>query len=607
MCILKRISWISLFAFVTILESNLPLKAFSHNCDNLPKQHALIMYGQPKYGLNFSHFDYVNPNAPKGGTLVIGTVGTFDTLNPYDIKGIPPISISMTVDSLMVRSRDEAFTMYGLVAKNVCVTPDFSSMTFYLDERAKFSDGSPITTKDVEFSFNILKQKGTMAQRHHYSKIKSVRVINGHTITFIFAKKPDGSYDKELPLIISKLNILSKDFFDKHDFQNLGMQPFLASGPYKIKTANPGRSIVFERNKNYWAQDLPVNKGMYNFDYIHIHYYKNKQSLIQAFLAGEIDFYAESNPQDWKNNIKGPMIASGKIEKLNVTHQLPVTVSVFLMNLRRPIFQNEEVRKALKLAFDFETLNKMAYDGQLQQANSLFANTILQPPQLPMAAEKRVLQKFIPPLPEKILHESIDPQFSSYREKLIVADTLLKTQGWIIVDGKRVHQQTGAPLTFEFLIKDQALEKIALWYKKNLEKLGIFISVRLVDTVQYEKRTSGRDFDMIVHYVSNSLSPGIEQTYYYTAKLADVKGSSNYMGIKDKVIESLANELATVNNYEELIANVHALDRVMQFKNYFIPFSYNNTYYWAYWADRIDFKLDPKVGGNIIEWGWSKK
>lgn len=575
------------------------------------KKNAISRYGAVKYPENFSHFNYANPNAPKGGRLVLGTIGTFDTLNKDDIKGIPAQSLLMTHDPLMQRSMDEPFSLYGLIAQSAEIAPDYSYITFYLNPKATFHDGTPITAQDVEFTFNLLKEKGRPNQRHHYAKIEKVKVLDPHTITFHFKKTADDKYDPELPLIMAVLRPLSKEFFKNHDFLNMGLTTILSSGPYKVGTFKAGQAITFERVKNYWAQDLAVNKGRYNFDQIKIDYYKNKAALNQAFLSGAVDFHAETSPQEWKTNITGPMIHSGKIKKLEITHKMPVTLSTFLFNLRRPIFQDASVRQALSLVLNFDTLNKMAFQNELKRTNSLFANTTLACPPLPTDKEKELLKQYSPPLSDNILSEPVGPKPAltpaEYRASIAKGDTLLKQAGWIIKNGKRVHEKTKQPLTFEFLIKDQALEKVALAYKKNLEMLGIFITVRLVDTVQYEKRTSTHDFDMIVHYSTNSLSPGAEQSYYYSSAMANVEGSSNYMGIQDPVVEKLANALSTSSTYDELTLKVHALDRVLLFNHCYIPFSYNNKYYWAYWTDRVDFKVDPEIGGNVPELGWSKK
>jgi microcin C transport system substrate-binding protein len=585
----------------------------------------LARFGKPKYPADFTSFAYVNPDAPKGGKLKMGTAGTFDTLNQYIAKGIPPIVLalqsgSLTVDSLMVRAVDEPFSLYALIAEKVDLAPDNSSITFYINPKARFHDGTPILAEDVKFSYEMLKEQGLPRYRLFYGKIEKIEVLAPRTIKLTFQKTETG-YDPEIPMITAVLHVFSKAKYEGKNFRETGMSPVLGSGPYRVLKAEAGRSVVYERVKDYWAADLPVNKGKYNFDIIQLDYYKNAEAQFQAFKAGEFDAFFEINTEQWRHGYNTPAVRSGKIKKVEAKHQRPVTVRTSIFNMRRPLFQDIRVREAIGLAYDWETINKMICHDDFMRVDSLFANTRLAHKGPAQGLELKLLEPYLDTIPKKIIEMGYIPPTTKgdgdARANLEAADKLLNEAGWIIVSEKdaitqqtvirRVNKNTKKPLTFEYMYKDPRFEKFVATFRKNLSQLGIDLKLRFMDTVQYEARVVDSDFDMISHLWSNTLSPGNEQVYYFSQKTADQKGSSNYIGVKDPVLEALSMKVANAKTEEEQLAAVHALDRVVMGRHYFVPMFYDNSIYWAYWADRVEFPtFNPLVGTNTLEWWWAK-
>ncbi len=570
---------------------------------------AISRYDKPLYPIDFSNFSYVNPNAPKGGTLKLGTVGTYDSLNVDIVKGIAAEALTLTTDPLMRRASGEPFSMYGVLAQFIEVAPDYSSVTFFINPAAKFHDGSSVTAEDVKFSIEIKRDKGLPRYKQFYSRIAEIHVVDSHTIKLDLVKNADGNYDPELPLIIANLRVLQKKQLESLDFTSTGLTTLIGSGPYKVKTADQGRSVVYERDPNYWGKDLPVNRGYYNFENIQIEYFKNVQAQFQSFTAGEFDIYFETNPNQWETGYNFSALKDGRVKKVETEHKRQVAVRTIIFNMRRPLFSDIRVRKALTYAFDFETLNKIVFSGSMKRPHSLFANTYLAHEGAAVGLEKEILSKFSDKLPKGMMDATFTLPSTDgngdQRANLEAADKLLKEAGWAIKNGKRVNA-SGQVLTLEIMIKDPKMEKIGIAYRESLKKLGVDLVVRMIDTVQYENRVVESNFDMIIHTWANSLSPGNEQAYYFSAKNADIPGSSNYIGIKDDVAESLAQMIAATKDGESLKASVHALDRYVMYNYFQIPLAYDNVSRWAYWAERLAYpEVDPLVGTNVMEWGWS--
>lgn len=586
------------------------LSQLQHSQSQSPQPQVFISrFNTPKYAPGFENFAYVNVHAPKGGRVVMGTIGTFDSLNKDIVKGIPAHSLLMTADPLMKSTIDDPHSVYPLIAEKVTVAPDASFVIFHLNPKARFHDDSPITATDVQFTIELLGTQGLPRYRSYFHQIEKITVIDLQTIRFDL-KKINGEYDRELPTIIAKTRILSQKSLAGIDFASSGLTPILGSGPYKVGAVSPGRSIVYERVKNYWAADLPVNKGQYNFDEIMIDYYKNAQAQFEAFKAGEFDCFFEPDQKQWHTAYNFTAIKDGRVKQVRAEHQRPVSVHTFIFNLRRPIFQDLRVRKALNYAYDFETFNKMYCHGAYHRMTSLFANTHFVSTEPPQGIELDYLLPYKDKLPPEIFSQAFSVPTTKgngdQRENLKIADQLLNEAGWVIKDGKRVFQETGQPMVIEFMLKDSRLEKVVLAYKKSLAQLGIVLNVRMVDVTQYEKRAVEKDFDMIIHTWTNSLSPGIEQKYYFCAESADQPGSSNYIGVKDVMYEKLATHTANARSETELNAAVRALDRVVMGTYLMIPVFYDNQLSFSYWADRLSFPtFDKTVGTNVLEWWWS--
>lgn len=571
---------------------------------------AISRFGQPKYPADFKAVDYVNPKATKGGRIRIGTIGTFDSANKDIAKGTVAEGMLLTFDPLMKKTQDDPHSWYGVIAEKADLAPDNSSITFYLNPKAKFHDGSPITAEDVEFSINLLMEKGLPRYKKFYSQIEKIEIINPHTIKFTF-KKGDEGYDRELPMIIANLRVLSKKDLKDKDFQATGLKPVMGSGAYRVAKVDQGRSVVYERVKDYWAADLPINVGQFNFDIIEIQYYKNNHSLFESFKAGEFDCYFEADEKQWHTAYDFKAIKQGKVKKVEVEHTRPVTVRTLIFNMHDPLFADIRLRKALAYAFDFETMNKQLFHNAYHRMTSLFANTHFDSKGTVSDEVLKALEPYKADLDPGIFEKTLDlykPQSAGeHRHALMIADKLLTEAGWIIKDGKRVHKETGKPLAIDFMVKDQRLEKLVLEYARSLKKLGIDLNALRVDSVQYEQIVLDRKFQIIAHSWTNSLSPGIEQSYYFSREMADVKGSSNYIGIKNQAIETLAKNVSFAKTEKELKLDVQVLDHAVMGMYYFIPGLYDNKLCFAYWEDRLGLpEIDPAVGTNAMEWWWAK-
>lgn len=579
------------------------------------RSYFLSRFNTPKYDESFTAFSYVNPDAPKGGRLRMATIGSFDSLNKDIVKGISAEGLLMTTDPLMKKAIDDPYSWYPLIAREAELSPDFSSVTFYLDERARFHDGTPIRAEDIKFTLEVFRDKGLPKYRKYFSKVIQIDILDPLTIRFTFEQDPVKGYDREIPIAIANLRPISKKYLEDKDFQFTGLKPLLGSGPYRVKEVDQGQKITYERVQDYWAADLPVNKGQYNFDQIDIVYFKTDQTLRESFKVGDIDVFFETSQHKWNTGYDFPAVLKGDIIKVDAEHSRPVPVRTPIFNMKNPIFQDRNVRKAIALLYDFNHINKTHFHGIYKPMSSLFANTHFVPKGEPSSAELNVLAPFKNQLSSEIYEDSIPVPESNcgetaqqWRRKMCEsADKLLRQSGWVIQNGKRVNEKTGQVLRFVFLIKDPQLEGMALAFRDGLKRLGIQMDVRRVDVTQYEKQAVDKTFDMIFHTWSNSLNPGVEQEYYFDPKAADQPGSSNYIGVKDPAIFSLAKKLATARSQDELAIFVKAFDRAVMGMYYMIPGVYDNHTRFAYWADRLEFpQIDPEAGTNAPEWWWSK-
>lgn len=593
----------SVFIFIFTLSMTL-LAATTTSPQKSPPVTALSRLNAPiKY--KSLPFPFVKSDAPKGGALKLSTVGTFDMLNPFIMKGTCAEGLAICYEKMMQRSVSEPFTLYPQLAEHVELAPDFFSITFFMHPKA------PLNAHDAKYTWETLRDKGPPRYKHFYKNVKDVVVVDERTVRVEFNVNEKGVYDSEIPLIFALFPILSKAQLEKIDFSNSGMAPLIGSGPYRVGAVEQGHFVTLERNLDYWGRDLPVNQGMYNYDRIRIDYYKNAQAQLQAFAAGEFDIMFETNPNQWitgYEDMRG--IKSGQIVRVSAPHTRQVLVRTLLMNMKKELFKNWHVRKALTLAFDFDEMNKRVFDGLMKSPCSLFANTHLAHNGKLEGAELALLERYKDQIDPEIYAEMTTDSFKTSipgQRRMVIEKALeyLKKAGYTIQKGVCMNTK-GEPLKFEILIKDPRLEKIALTYKESLKILGIELTVRMVDTVQYENRVSERDFDMIVHAWANSLSPGSEQSYYFSQEMADKNGSSNYMGLKDFVAEALAKGVGEAQNHEAHVAAVRVMDRYVMHMAYQVPLNYDPVTRWSYWKNRITYpQIDSDVGLDVMRFGWA--
>ena len=570
--------------------------------------HALTFHGLPKHGPDFEHLGYVNPDAPKGGTLRLMGTRTYDSFNPFIVKGNPAIGLTFlggagfVFEGLMANGADEPNTSYCLICETVEVATDNTWTEFVLRPEARFHDGSPVTPEDVIFSFNTLRDKGLPLFQLYYGDVKDVVKTSERSIRFNFKT----SENFELPGILAQLSVLSKAYWEDREFDETTLDPPIGSGPYSIESFEPGRFVVFKRLENYWAEDLPLKRGLHNFDEIRFDYYRDADVAMEAFNVGEYDLRRENSAGRWANAYRADLIDSGQVVKLELEDGMPNQTQWFVPNLRRSKFADRRVRQALALAFDFEWTNRTIAYGAYRQATSFFDGSELASSGLPGTRELEILEPYQARIPEEVFtQEFIPPQSDgsgNIRENLILANQLLATADWIEQDGKRVNLDTGEALTIEFLIMQQNMTQWIDPYIHNLARLGIEGSVRVVDTAQFINRVAEFDFDMIITGWAQSLSPGNEQREYWGSAAADRTGSRNYTGIRNPVIDELIENLISAQTREELISYTRALDRILLWNYYTIPqlTSYLNRI--AYWNKFGIPDVVPMQGPVIDAW-----
>ena len=560
-----RLSFLYILVFVFTVLAN---EAYANQKE---AEHAFAMHGKPKYGENFKHFEYVNPLAPKGGKLINEAMGTFDSFNPFILKGVKAAGLGLIYDSLMVGSSDEAFTNYGLIAESIIVPEDRSWVSFNLNPDAEWHDGRPISVDDVIWTFNTLISEGHPSFKIYYRDVELVEQTGKRQVTFRFPK----STNRELPLILGQMTILPKHYWEGQNFKKTTLKPPLGSGAYRIKNFEAGRSISYERVKHYWATDLPVNKGQSNFDEISYEYYRDRDVATEAFKSGAFDLRAENQSKRWATAYDFPALKEGKVKKILIPHERPTGMQGFVFNTRKDFFSDPKVRLAINYAWDFEWTNKTLMYNAYKRTNSYFSNSELSSSgTLPEGEELKILQKFKRQVPKQVFDEVYKaPQTDgsgNNRKNLRLALKLLREAGWAVKDGKLVNRN-GIPLKFELLIAYPSIERLALPLKQSLKRLGIEMSIRTVDVAQYQQRVDTFDFDMIVSSFGQSLSPGNEQRDFWHSTNADRPGSRNLIGIKEPAIDKLVELVIESPDRESLISRTRALDRVLLWNHYVIP------------------------------------
>lgn len=567
--------------------------------------HAIAMHGAPKYKPGFTHLDYANPDAPKGGTLRHGITGTFDNLHVNTIKGQPAAGLGMIYDSLMARVWDEPFTMYGLVAGSVDMPEDRSEITFYLRPEARFHDGEPLTAEDVVFSFEALKEHGKPVTRHIYSLVEKVDVIDDYTVRFVFSPE----HDAETAMILSMMPVMPKHYWQGRDFDKTTLDAPLGSGPYRIAEVEPGRKIVYERVRDYWAADLPINVGFYNFDTVIYDYYRDDTVAMEAFKAGNYDLRRESNGTKWTLSYDFPAVRDGDVVLEELEHGRPEYARSLIFNTRREIFADRAVREALGYAFDFEWMNAKLLHGMYKRIDSYFPNSELAASGAPGALELAVLDEWRGQVPDQVFGTAYAPPETAgkgaalRRKNLRTAMAILKKAGWVIRDGVLVNAKTGRKLSFEILLRNPEDEKVALAYVESLKRIGVDAGVRTVDSAQFTRRLNDFDYDMVLFRWINSLSPGNEQLNYWGSAAADLPGSRNYAGVKSPAVDAVAASIGESKTREELVARTRALDRLLTWGYYGVPLYYLGRDLVAYRAGLKRPEVTP-VYGMVIETWW---
>ena len=554
--------------------------------------HALSLVGTPKYPPGFSHFKWTDPDAPKGGLVRIHSIGTFDSLNQFPVKGNSASGLGLIYDSLMTTSPDEPSAEYGLIAEAVSYPEDFSSVTFRLRSQARFHDGEPVKPEDVIFSFKQIT-KASPNWKFYYKNVVRAEKTGANEVTFHF----DVKGNRELPQIVGQLTILPKHYWTAKDAdgtpRDLGrttLEKPLSSGPYKIGEVKAGRSLTYERVADYWAKDLPVVKGQWNFERLRIEYFRDSTVAFEAFKAGQLDYYQETSSKNWATAYKFKAIKNGWVKKEEVPLKRSAPMQAFVLNLRRKQFADPRVRRAFNLAYDFEWSNKNLFYGQYKRVGSYFENSELASKGVADGREKEILEglrkEFPDHVPAEVLTEEYanpaNPDRNAFRKNLRRATQLLKQAGWSIKDGALTNG-SGEEMKVEFLIVSPAFERVILPYIQNLKRLGIKSSLRLIDSSQYRARLDNFDYDIVTSSFPQSESPGNEQRDFWGTAAADKNGSRNLIGIKNPAIDKLIDMIIFAKSREELVAVTHALDRVLLWHHYLVPQWFSPNARIAYW------------------------
>jgi peptide/nickel transport system substrate-binding protein len=568
-------------------------------------RHAIAMHGAPAWPEGFSRLPYANPTAPKGGRLVQGVLGTFDSLNPLIVKGIAPPSIrGYVVESLMARGYDEPFTLYGLIARKIETDAQRSYVTFHLDPAAKFSDGKPVTAEDVIFSWQLLREKGRPNHRTYYAKVAKAEALGEQAVRFDLS----GSNDRELALILGLMPVLAKHAIKPELFEETSFQAPLGTGPYIVSEVDPGKSVTLKRNPNYWGRDLPINRGLWNFDEVRFDYYREANSHLEAFKRGLYDLRNEHDPGRWQTAYDFAAAREGRVVKEALPTGVPKASSYYVFNTRRAVFSDIRVREAISLLFDFEWINHGYFFDLYRRSASYFDDSELSSHRRPADHRERAL---LAPFADAVRADVIDGTWSppvsdgSGRDRATLkrALELLAAAGYELRGMELVERKSGRQLTFEILVTARDEERLALLFSQSLKRAGIAARVRIVDAVQYEGRRLTYDFDMIENRWDQSLSPGNEQAFYWGSAAADQPGTRNYMGVKSAAVDAMIAALLNAEDHGDFVAAVRALDRVLISGFYVIPLFYPPAQWIARWTT-VGRPATTSLYGYLPETWW---
>jgi len=592
---MKKIFSIKLYIFFILLIA-------TPSIAEINMSHAIAMHGEPKYGKDFKHVDYVNPNAVKGGKVVFSSTGSFDSFNPFTLKGTSAAGIGNLFETLTTSSSDEAFTEYGLLAESIEWPDDRSWVSFTLRKEARWHDGKSVTPEDVIWTFNTLMEKGHPFYKYYYGDVVEVIKENDLKVRFNFK----GNTNLELPLIVGQLPVLPRHYWENKNFEETSLEIPIGSGPYKINSFDAGRSITYELDNNYWGKNIPIKKGTENFGIMKYDYYKDRGIEREAFKSGDIYFFSENSSKEWATSFDVPAVQKGLIIKELIGHENPQGMQAFAFNTRKDFFKDKKVREALSYAFDFEWTNENLFYGAYKRTDSFFENSELASSGLPEGGELKLLSEYKNDLPADVFNMEFNPSKTDgsgfIRKELSKATSLLKEAGWELKEGKLVNKESGKYFEFEILLVSPAFERIVLPFKDNLEKLGMSVNVRTIDSAQYQKRLETFDFDMVVRTFSQSLSPGNEQRNFWGSDAADTNGSRNIIGIKNDVIDILIEKVISAKDREELIITTKSLDRVLLWNHYVIPQWHISSYRTLYWDIFDKPKIRPKYSLGTGTW-----
>lgn len=563
--------------------------------------HGLALYGEPAYPADFSHFGWVNPDAPRGGSIRLAAIGTFDSLNGFILRGNPAQGLFRLYDTLTVPAIDEPFSIYGLLAEEITISPDRDWVRFRLREAARFHDGEPVTAADVVFSFDLLMTEGHPNFRLYYADIVGAEAEDRHTVRFDLGDPSN----RELALIIGQLPVLPQHDWAERDFARTTLEPPLGSGPYRITRVDPGRQVTYERVADYWAADLPVNRGRFNLDTLRIDYYRDMDVAVEAIKAGAYDLRVENVARNWAMAYDTPATRDGRLRLVEIPHDEPTGMQGFILNTRQSQLADRRVRKALGYAFDFESTNEALFHNAYARTHSYFSNSDLAAVGEPSAGELAVLEPFRDQLPPAVFESAWQAPRSDgpqgLRGNLRRALQLLAEAGWEVRDGQLVDTASGTPMALDFLVRDQTFNRVIARYQQNLERLGIATRIRVVDDSQYIERMRNFDFDITVLTLPQSRSPGNEQRSFWTCAAADAAGSRNFAGICDPVVDTLVGQLIQAADLDTLRDTTRALDRVLIHGHYVVPHWHSRVDRVVYW-DRYAYPDQTGTGFDLDLW-----
>ena len=566
-------------------------------------RHGLSAFGGLAYGPDFTHFAYVNPDAPKGGSLRMWALDSYDSLNPFIVKGVPASGVGLIYESLMTRANDEPDSVYGVIAESAELAADRSWVAFTIRPEARWWDDTPITAADVVFSFETLLAKGHPQYRVLYRDVAQVEVLAPDRVRFRF--KP-GEH-RDLPLITATMPIISQAYWAGRRFDQTTLEPPLSSGPYRTAKVDAGRSITYRRDPTYWGRDLPVNRGRYNFDVIRFDYYRDRIIALQAFFAGDYDFREEFTSKSWAVGYDKPAVNKGLIVREELPDKTPSGVQAFFLNTRRAAFRDPRARAALDFAFDFEWTNKNIFYGLYKRTTSMFENSELAAKGPPSKAELALLAPYRDQLPEEVFTKPFAPPTTSgtggARANLRHALTLLREAGWEVKGGKLVNA-AGEQMKIEFLLFEATFQRVIGPYIKNLKRLGIDARMRIVDIANFINRRRQFDYDIAIRRFVQPLTPGVEQRDYWTSAYTDLVGSRNMSGIKNPVVDALVEKVIGAPNRAELVTATRALDRVLMWNHYVVSHWYKGSHAIAYWDKYSRPKTKPTYARGVIDTWW---